>query len=135
MSLFNFLKPKTNKGQFVNESDFKVNLKNQLLMSPQTLVQLRKHDVTTEKELKIEFFFYTNTSDKAILLAKELEKLNYIVQNRVSAGDKRLFIVTGWTTKIKMSEEVVKKWTNQMCEIGYKFDCEFDGWGTNPYQE
>jgi regulator of RNase E activity RraB len=104
-------------------------------MSPQTLVQLRKHDVTSEKELKIEFFFYTNTSDKAMHLAKELEKFNYIVQHGVSSGDKRLFIVTGWTTKIKMSEEVVTNWTNQMCEIGYKFDCEFDGWGTNPDQE
>jgi hypothetical protein len=29
----------------------------------------------------------------------------------------------------------VINWTKQMCKIGYQFDCEFDGWGTNPDQE
>ncbi|MBL7829785.1 MAG: hypothetical protein JNK41_02060 [Saprospiraceae bacterium] len=33
-----------------------------------------------------------------------------------------------------MAEEVVKQWTKKMCELGYKFDCEFDGWGTDPNQ-
>ncbi|MFC3562039.1 ribonuclease E inhibitor RraB [Pedobacter jamesrossensis] len=37
-------------------------------------------------------------------------------------------------TKMKMTDEVVKQWTKQMCELGYKFDCEFDGWGTEPDQ-
>jgi regulator of RNase E activity RraB len=104
-------------------------------MTPQVLDQLYKLNITEEKELKLEYFFYTNTLDKAEKFAKEIEKLNYSVEHGVSAGDKKLFIITGWTSKMKMSEDVVSNWTKQMCEIGYEFDCEFDGWGTNPDQK
>lgn len=135
MGLFDFLKPKPNNGHFVSESTFNNNLDRQMQMTPQTLDQLRNHNVTDDKELKLEYFFYTNTEKKAEKLATEIGKLNYKVEHGVSAGDKKLFIVTGWTTKMKMSDEVVKQWTKQMCELGYKFDCEFDGWGTNPDQE
>src|SRR5688500_48812 len=135
MGLFDFLKPKSNSGQFVSETAFNSNRNKQMEMTPQTLDQLRKLNVTADKELKLEYFFYTNTADKAEQLATEIGKLNYTVQHDVSAGDKKLFIVTGWTTKMKMTDEDVKHWTKQMCELGYKFDCEFDGWGTQPDQE
>lgn len=134
MGLFDFFKSKTNNGQFVSETAFNDNRDKQMQMTPQTLEQLRRLNVTSDKELKLEYFFYTNTADKAEQLASEIVKLNYTVQHGVSAGDKNLFIVTGWTTKMKMSDEVVKQWTKQMCELGYKFDCEFDGWGTDPTQ-
>ena len=135
MGLFNFLKPKSSSGQFVSETDFNNNLDGQLEMTPQTLVQLRKLNVTEDKELKLEYFFYTNTAEKAEQLATEIAKLNYTVEHGVSAGDKNLFIVTGWTTKMKMEGDIVNQWTKQMCELGYQFDCEFDGWGTEPDQE
>ncbi len=135
MGLFDFLKSKTHNGQFVTEKAFYSNRNKQLQMTPQTLDQLRELNVTVDKELKLEYFFYTNTADKAEQFATEIGKLNYSVEHGVSAGDKNLFIVTGWTTKMKMSDEVVKQWTKQMCELSYKFDCEFDGWGTEPDQE
>lgn len=134
MGLFDFLKPKFNIEQFVSETAFIHNRDKQMQMTPQVLEQLRNLNVTPDKELKLEYFFYTNTVDKAAQLAIEIGKLNYTVQHGVSAGDKNLFIVTGWTTKMKMADEVVKQWTKQMCELGYKFDCEFDGWGTDPNQ-
>lgn len=134
MGLFDFLTPKSRNGQFVSKSAFNSNRDRQMQMTPQTLEQLRNLNVTADKELKIEYFFYTNTSEKAEKLATEIALLNYTVQYGVSAGDKKLFIVTGWTTKMKMSEIVVKQWTKKMCELGYKFDCEFDGWGTDPNQ-
>jgi regulator of RNase E activity RraB len=135
MGLFDFLKPKSNNDQFVTEIAFNSNRDKQMQMTPQTLNQLRKINVTADKELKLEYFFYTNTTDKAKQLATEIGKLNYSVEHGVSAGDKNLFIVTGWTTKMKMEDEIVKQWTKQMCELGYKFDCEFDGWGTQPDQD
>jgi regulator of RNase E activity RraB len=135
MGLFDFLKPKSNNAQFVSETSFNSNRTKQMQMTPQTLDQLRKLNVTADKELKLEYFFFTNTDEKAEQLASEIAKLNYTVQHGVSAGDKKLFIVTGWTTKMKMADEVVEQWTKQMCELGYKFDCEFDGWGTEPDQE
>lgn len=135
MGLFNFLKPKSNNGQFVSETSFTSNQNTQMQMTPQILVQLRKLKVTDDKELKLEYFFYTNTAEKAEKLATEIGKLNYTVQHRLSAGNKKLFVVSGWTTKMTMADEVIKQWTKQMCALGYKFDCEFDGWGTEPDQD
>jgi len=134
MGLFDFLKLKAKSGQFVSETAFNINRDKQMQMTPQTLDKLRNLNVTADKELKLEYFFYTNTADKAEQLATQIAKLNYTVQHGVSGGDKKQFIVTGWTTKMKMAEQVVKQWTKQMCELGYKFDCEFDGWGTDPNQ-
>lgn len=135
MGLFDFFKSQSNSGQFVSEGAFSNNCKKQMQMTPQVIDQLRKLNVSEEKELKLEYFFYTNTAEKAESLALEVEKLNYTVAHGVSAGDKKLFIVTGWTAKIKMADDVVVEWTKQMCELGYKFDSEFDGWGTEANQD
>ena len=134
MGLLDFLKPKSKNGQFVSETTFNNIRDEQKHMTVQTMDQLRKLDLAEDEELRLEFFFYTNTLDKAAQFAAELEKLNYKVKYGVSEGDKYLFIITGWTTKMKMTDQVVRKWTNKMCEIGYRFDCDFDGWGTNPGQ-
>ena len=133
MGLFNFLKQKPRP--FINEANFRNSRDMQKNMTPKTLEQLRKIDVDENRELKLEYFFYTNTMDKAEHLATEISKLDYEVQFGISASDKKLFIITGWTNKMKMSNEVVMKWTEQMSDLGYQFDCEFDGWGTTPDQE
>lgn len=133
MGLFNFLKQKPRP--FINDANFRNSRDMQKNMTPKTLEQLRKIDVDENRELKLEYFFYTNTMDKAEHLATEISKLDYEVQFGISASDKKLFIITGWTTKMKMSNEVVMKWTEQMSDLGYQFDCEFDGWGTTPDQE
>ncbi|GAA5484846.1 hypothetical protein Hsar01_04099 [Haloferula sargassicola] len=96
--------------------------------------QLRGYGVTDESKLKLEYFFYTNTKEKAESLAKELAGRGYIGDFDVAASDSSQFVITGWTPPMAMSDEVVVGWTGEMCEIGYKFDCEFDGWGTNPNQ-
>ena len=135
MGIFDFLKPKSSNGIFVTESAFEKNRDNQMKMTPLIIEQLRKLNVTEEKELKLEFFFYTNKAEKAQEFATEIEKLNYLVKHRISTGLKKTFIITGWTTKMKMENGIVQSWTKQMCELGYKFDCDFDGWGTTPDQE
>jgi regulator of RNase E activity RraB len=134
MGLFDFLKTKSYK-QFVTESEFKTNHSKQIQMTPQTLNQLRSIDVSEEQQLKLEYFFYTNELNKAVQLSDELKKVDYSVVYEQSEGDKKLFVITGWSTKMQMSNNVVEKWTSDMCELGYKFDCEFDGWGTTPDQD
>ena len=107
MGLFDFLKLKQNgNNQFVTEQAFKSNLAKQMQMTPQTMEQLRKIDVSADKELKLEYFFYTNTADKAKLFADEIGKLNYEVKYGQSAGDKKSFVITGWTTKMKMQDNI-----------------------------
>ena len=133
MGLFDFLKNGANK-QFVSEPSFEQNVIKQIEMTPLTMKELRKIDVAEERELKLEYFFYTNSSQKANALAQELEKLAYQVEARQSASNKKLFVVTGWTTQMKMEDKIVASWTKKMCDLGYDFDCEFDGWGTTPDQ-
>lgn len=134
MGLFDVFK-KSSGGQFVTEKQFKSNADKQVEMAPQTLKKLREYGVLDDKELKLEFFFYSDTIGKVERLSDELKKMHYEVEFGQSHGDKKLYILTGWTTKMKMDNGTVKAWAKEMCEMGYKFDCDFDGWGTIPEQD
>jgi regulator of RNase E activity RraB len=116
--------------QFVSETQHLENISSQLTMSPLTLKQLKTHGVTGEKELKLEFFFYTNTPKKAAGLHRELIKLGYSSEFGDSAADDNTLIITGWSLPIVMSPDNVEDWVKKMCNIGYAHDCLFDGWGT-----
>lgn len=130
--MFDFLKGKQKK--FISEEQHKENLALQLSMSPETVDQLRNYGVTDDKSLKLEYFFYTNTGEKAEALSKELSAMGYASEFGESAQDTHIQIVTGWTTPVLMSTDNVLEWTAAMCNLGYKHDCEFDGWGTDPEQ-
>ena len=123
-----------NASTFVSEAVFKANRTKQITMAPQTIEQLRGYGVSDDSELELEYFFYTNTREKAERLAKVLAGRGYDGSHDVAAGDSSQFVITGWTTPMKMTDENVLAWTGEMCDLGYKFDCEFDGWGTNPKQ-
>jgi len=120
-----------NAPRFVTDTAFAANLANQKKMSPMTLAQLRKLGIAESRSLKLEFFFYTDTNQKAQALATGLKELNYQVSSGTSASDVKKFIITGWSTPIKMDETTVVSWTDEMCRLGFKNDAEFDGWGTN----
>ena len=60
--------------------------------------------------------------------------MGYANQYGESVHDKKIQIVTGWSTPLSMATAAVVEWTENMCNVGYKHDCEFDGWGTNPEQ-
>ena len=104
-------------------------------MNDKTLTQLIKYGVRFDSKLSLEFFFYTDSQDKANTLAIELKKLNYNIETvDKSQGDQNTWSVSGWSTPIKMDHISVTNWTEQMCKIGFNNDCDFDGWGTNPDQ-
>lgn len=136
MGFFDLFTAKLNPNKkYVTVEAYKKNKENQTNMAPKTLKQLRDLGVTETKELKLEYFFYTNSIEKAKRFAEEIQKLTYTVKYGKSAGDKKLFVITGWTSKMKMSDSVVIDWTKKMCDLGYTFDCDFDGWGTEPDQK
>jgi regulator of RNase E activity RraB len=93
--------------------------------------QLRKYNVTPDKRRKLEFFFYTDKVEKAAALAAELANRNYEVRHGPSATDAKVQLITGWTAEMPMSDSIVLGWTKEMCTLGFRHDCEFDGWGTN----
>jgi regulator of RNase E activity RraB len=117
--------------RFVSQKAFEENLAKHLALTPQTLQQLRGYNVTPDKRRKLEFFFFTNTVEKAAALAAELRKRNYEVESGPSASNADVQLITGWTAELVMSDKAVLDWTKEMCTLGFKHDCEFDGWGTN----
>ena len=78
----------------------------------------------------VEFFFYTDTQDKANNLAIELSAMGYDVYGVSKDADADKYSITGCTMPIKMDEESLTDWSKQMCKLGYDNDCQFDGWGT-----
>jgi hypothetical protein len=121
-------------GPFQTDDDYLQSRAKQLAMTPQTVAQLRNYGVTDQTQLKLEYFFYTNTKEKAAALAQKLADLGYAGSYDRSASDKKQFVVTGWTTRMSMDAQTVLDWTGRMCDVGHEHDCEFDGWGTNPKQ-
>lgn len=127
-------KQRGSDGPFQTTEAYARNRARQLTMTPQTVAQLRQYGVTDESQLKLEYFFYTNSKEKAAALAQALATLGYTGSYDHSASDKKQFVVTGWTSRMKMDDQTVLDWTGRMCDAGHEHDCEFDGWGTNPKQ-
>lgn len=120
--------------QYHSEAKYKENIVRQTTMTPQTLAQLYEYGVSEDSELKLEYFFYTNKEDQAASLHKALAKLGYTGKYGQSASNDSIYVITGWTTPIKMDKDSAVAWTASMCKIGFEHDAEFDGWGTNPTQ-
>jgi len=117
--------------RFVTEKSFLLNSDKQVEGLPKILGVLREHYVDETNQRRLELFFYTNTIEKAKLFEHELKNRSYSVESKTSGHDDELFVITGWTTKMKIEENTLVNWVREMCELGYKYDCEFDGWGTN----
>src|SRR5947207_635645 len=91
--------------QFVSPSSFARNRHLQLRMTPMTLERLRELKVTSDRKLKLEYFFYTNAREKGDRLADHLRSLGYQVEVKTSASSKKQILVTGWTTPMMMASE------------------------------
>ena len=120
--------------QFQSEAQFKENLVRQVSMTSQTLALLYEYGVSEKSELKLEYFFYTNSEAKAKSLHEALVSKGYSGKYSQSVSDDSIYVVTGWTAPIRMDKDSAVKWTAAMCKLGFDHDAEFDGWGTNPEQ-
>jgi regulator of RNase E activity RraB len=114
--------------RFIDEKKYKLALEKQAVSDKATISQLQKHNVNPTTKYKVEYFFYSNTLEKVQNLAKELNDLKYEVRVGKSA-EGNLYIARGLTSEMQMEDLIIRTWTTKMIEIGYKHDCEFDGWG------
>jgi len=114
--------------RFIDEKKYKLSLEKQSTSDKAIIIQLRKNNVISTTKYKVEYFFYSNTLEKVQNLGKELRKMDYEVKTGESSGG-NLYIAKGLTTEMLMDDLVIRTWTSKMIEIGYKNDCEFDGWG------
>lgn len=122
----------TNPKRFLSEEEHRENTRVQLEHVPITLGELKAHGVTDNSALQLEYFFFTDSPLKATGLMIELKERGYEIEHGRSDESEDVYIITGWTDKLPMSEASIVQWCNEMCELGYQFDCEFDGWGTYP---
>lgn len=92
------------------------------------LEQIHNDGVTTNDKLPIEFVFITDAEDKANSLKAAISSL-YIEYENVEVNETEDFWeVNGTTNTIKMSIDEINKWNQEMWNIGYKYDCQLDGW-------
>ena len=117
---------KSSSRPYQTEAQFEINLARQVSMTRQGLAQLREHGVDEDRELRLEFFFYTNDPARTEALNSKLVGLGYDSQSGESEGDPALFVTTGWTTPIRMDEASVINWIEFMCRLGFANDAEFD---------
>jgi hypothetical protein len=62
-------RPSGGDGRFQTDEAYAQSRAKQLAMTPQTVAQLRNYGVTPQTQLKLEYFFYTDTKEKAAALA------------------------------------------------------------------
>lgn len=106
---------------------------NQAAMIPMTIEKLLELDVREGDKLKLEFFFYSTSQSKAAALNDHLRtQLGYELNEPHRNG--LYWSVSGWTDPQPIVFEHIKQWSDQMCDLGFEFGCEFDGWGTTPHQ-
>lgn len=119
---------------FLDVKQFEGVLAAQRSMTPKTLAVLQDHGVDVISKLRLEYFFYTNSAEKAQELAASLRAMGYTSDVQPAASKKNQHLINGWTRQIEMTENELVSWTETMCRLGLSYDCEFDGWGTFPDQ-
>jgi regulator of RNase E activity RraB len=115
--------------RFLTPRDAQRRLQEQLESSAATLDKLAMAGVSPEDSFRIEYYFYTDTVQKAKALASDLGRLGYESEYRLSTNREGLMLVTGWTTPMSLSYPVIEGWTRHMVQLGLRYDCEFDRWG------
>jgi hypothetical protein len=124
MSIFDKLfGSKASSDPYQTEAQFETNVARQVTMARKGLAQLREHE---GRELRLEFYFYTNNSANAEALNSKLVELGYESQSGESSDNPALFVTTGWTTPIRVDEDTVINWIETMCRLGYANDALFD---------
>jgi len=96
-----------------------------------SLFKLFKQYGGAKTQSPVEFFFYTDTEDKANNLVIELVKLEYEIYGIYPPTEDTLeWSIIGATIPLFMNEHELTKWCERMNQLGYETDCRFDGWGT-----
>ena len=134
MPRFKLFKAGFTRGQFVTKSRYVSNKQMQEELTPKVLDLLPQLNIPADRPIIFEFFFYALKVENAKALAKDLENLGYEAVYNTSEGDKKLYLITGSTTPMVADAETTTKWASDMVDLGFKHDCDFDGWGTGGEQ-
>lgn len=79
------------------------------------------------KASQVDFFFYSDSLEKAEALSKDLKKINYEVE--IFENKNGIWSICGCTNEMEINDRTIDTWVQEMCEMAYINDCRFDGWG------
>ena len=100
----------------------------ELDLNEDVLERIYNDGVTSSNELPIEFVFITDTEQKANQLKLMLSS-TYPMYNDLRIDETEdYWEVHGITNAIKMEIDKINEWNQAMWDIGYKYDCQLDGW-------
>src|SRR5438046_10515434 len=96
--------------------------------------QLAQYGTDENSALNLNIYFDTDDSLKAQHLADTMEKIGYRA-NLIhrSSRDKTLWVLAGTSGRVSMDSVALDHWTTSVCNLSYRYDCEFEGW--NPITE
>lgn len=115
--------------QFVPPEKFEKSLKRQKHAAGKFMEMLKRFRLRSEKPREVEFFFYAPDLKQTHLLQEALKKLQYHVSDQSGSSPAESFSIIGHTPTMAISEKSLSQWTAQMCELGFIYDCKFDGYG------
>lgn len=94
------------------------------------LERILNDSTITENEMIFSYYFITDDRvkiDSLIDYLKKNEPKQKIIElNKIN----KIWELNCRTYPIKLEIDSINKWEEKMWEIGYKFDCELDGWET-----
>ena len=108
-------------------------LAKQLVMNRQTWEALKRHGVTAQSHLRLDFSYNAPTREAAdAMVALIREQTDYDVRVESSRSFlRRKWRVEGTTQKTAVSPEILDQWVKWMVVAGKERVCDFDGWGTS----
>ena len=94
------------------------------------LERIKNDSTITKDEMIFSFYFITDNKKKIDSLIDYLEK-NEPNQQIIEINQaNKIWELHGRTYPIKLELDNINMWERKMWDIGYKFDCELDGWQT-----
>ena len=117
-----------NKGRFFSKEKYENELNQSV--NNDVLERIKSDSTITKDEMIFSFYFITDKRAKIDSLIGYLEQnesnQQIIELNQVN----EIWELNGRTYPIKLEIDSINRWERNMWEIGYKFDCELDGWET-----
>ena len=117
---------KTSANQFFPKEIYDAEIR--LDVNDDVLERIYSAGVRPTDKLGIEFFFITDSQQKAQHLSERLisDFPSYLDIKVEETED--YWEVTGITSIIEMNITEINKWNQLMWHIGYEYDCQLDGW-------
>ncbi|EHQ29975.1 ribonuclease E inhibitor RraB [Mucilaginibacter paludis] len=99
-----------------------------LEVNQDVLKRIYSDGIEPTDQLPVNFFFVTDTEDKATLFRDYLCG-NYPQYTEIEVWDyDEHFEIRGFSSPVLMEIEAINQWNQIMWDAGYQYDCILDGW-------